>query len=304
MQNGVIDLSPTPLAPRTTPCLQLRGASVGGGAASPFVLQLTAGDAKSRGGRLVARAIAISVALHALAAIALFWTPAPNEAGAGGEIEAAGIELVNGTAVESVANTPGTQTADSEQVSTNAGEENKDIQPPVATTDTSLQDKTDPPALEAKALDGDMAAAPEPQPEVKPEDVAAKTEEGQGKDVSRNAAQEAIINGGATSRGVAEIAVVSEAVAAASEGEMSRYAADVHAALMRQRPRHAGSGRVKIEFTLTPAGHTRDAVVITSSGDIALDAIAVNAVRNAHFPAPPHRATEAQLRYTTVIKFR
>lgn len=306
LESAVIELRPVAV-PRTWPVpMRLRDI---GERPRVRVATITLRRNAAAGGmqflRVVAIALAISVAVHGGAAYWLTRETALEMAGAGGDSEAVGVELVQGFAVESMASAASTETAASAQVNTIAGEESTEQQTPLAAADTSLREKTDPLPTEANAQAPEIAATPDPKPDAKPEQAEVATDDGKGKDDARNAAQEGKANGGETSRGASDAAIAAEAAVAASEGEMSRYAAGVHAAIMRQRPRHRGaSGRVELLFSLAPQGEVQYAEVKKSSGDADLDSTALAALQRMHFPPPPARATSAQLSYITTIKFR
>ena len=86
-----------------------------------------------------------------------------------------------------------------------------------------------------------------------------------------------------------------------------RFAREISVALGRVRPNHngQGSGRVLIEFELSPeTGILRDVKVKESSGNAALDALAVDSIRNASFPVPPSGLTAKQLTYMLPFQFK
>ncbi len=83
------------------------------------------------------------------------------------------------------------------------------------------------------------------------------------------------------------------------------YRAKVWASLSRHRPRLGKAGSATVTFNIGPNGARRGARVSRSSGDSALDASALAAVRGAApFPAPPSGLSGSALTYSIQIYFR
>lgn len=250
---------------------------------------------------LIAAAV-LSVMVHALAAYAFVARARDIDMeGAGGQHEGVSLELVAGTAVESIAAASQQTAAAAAELNAEAPADAPRDQAALKDADTAPQEKPEPTPPEVRTPDADSAAAAEPQPERE----TPKTDEGKGEAEVRQTAQESLNAGGASSRGAADASIAAEASVAASPGEMSRYAAGLHAALIRNRPRYPGhSGSVTILFSVMRNGDVRNAEVFKTSGSGHLDQLALDAVRRVHFPPPPPRANDNQLSYTATIHFR
>jgi protein TonB len=93
------------------------------------------------------------------------------------------------------------------------------------------------------------------------------------------------------------------APAAASPGEISRYAHEVRAALARNKPKGRRlRGTATIMFVISQSGKVAAARVSRTSGNEQLDRIVLKTVESASFPRPPAGMSESQLTY--VIPFR
>jgi protein TonB len=93
------------------------------------------------------------------------------------------------------------------------------------------------------------------------------------------------------------------APAAASPGEISRYANQVRAALARNKPKGRRlRGTATIMFVISQSGKVASARVARTSGSEQLDQIVLRTVERTAFPGPPAGMSESQLTY--VIPFR
>jgi len=93
--------------------------------------------------------------------------------------------------------------------------------------------------------------------------------------------------------------------AAASPGEISRYAVRVREALARHRPRGLKhKGTTTIAFALDKSGKLVSARITESSGDSAIDEAVLAAVRRTIFPSPPPTMTDRQLSYVVPFHFK
>lgn len=98
----------------------------------------------------------------------------------------------------------------------------------------------------------------------------------------------------------------SAARAAASRGALIAYRSRVQAHVASRRPAGIGaSGRVVIGFGLSPTGGLAYAAVAQSSGNAALDRLALASVRAAApFPPPPAGSRTGELRFAFPYTFR
>ena len=93
----------------------------------------------------------------------------------------------------------------------------------------------------------------------------------------------------------------------ASHGDLQNYKGIVNAWIARDKPAppSGGRGTVVILLALSPSGALSSAHVHSSSGNRALDQIALAGVRRASpFPKPPPGSTASQLRFTFPYQFR
>lgn len=135
-----------------------------------------------------------------------------------------------------------------------------------------------------------------PQPEKPPETVDAPP------DV--RPPQVAIV-AGATPAAPQAAPAPAEAAARQAAGDAARFALAVRQALGKSRPRHAGTkGRVVITFGLAETGGLRFAEVSRSSGNEALDAMTLAAVRIATFPRPPANLSDRQRTYVVPFDYK
>jgi TonB family protein len=111
--------------------------------------------------------------------------------------------------------------------------------------------------------------------------------------------------GGAAARAEEPKDAKASAQAAASPGSVREYARSVSAALAKTKPKGVGwRGTVVVKLTISPNGSLSLAEVLKSSGDRTLDLKALEAVRQAVFPAPPAGMTVTQLTYQVPYHFR
>ncbi len=94
--------------------------------------------------------------------------------------------------------------------------------------------------------------------------------------------------------------------ASASRGAIIAYRSRVQSHLASRRPPGIGaSGRVVINFGLTSSGNVSYASVANSSGNSALDRLALSTVRAAApFPPPPSGSRPGDLRFAFPYTFR
>ena len=131
------------------------------------------------------------------------------------------------------------------------------------------------------------------------------------KDVSEPAAAPAATAsaaaGGVATQAAEASAEPVPAEAGASPGEVDRYGGAVSRALNRMLGKLAGSrrrGLVRIQFLIGEKGDVVDIQVKESSGDAALDTLASRLLRQASFPEPPARMTQAQRTYVVPVRVR
>ena len=112
--------------------------------------------------------------------------------------------------------------------------------------------------------------------------------------------------GGAAARSADRAVQPTAGAAAASPGVAVAYARAVASALGHTRPKaHASvSGTVRIRFAIGDTGGVDDIVLEQSSGRMALDTVAIEAVRRTRFPAPPSGLTSAQRTFEVPYHFR
>lgn len=148
------------------------------------------------------------------------------------------------------------------------------------------------------------AAAPLPIQEMEPpEPPKAKPARHRPKQSSRTAA--AAPRGNADRGSAGSSAGGQGGRSTASAGAISTYAAQVRARILARRPYADGTqGTTVINFGLSPTGRLRYASVSRSSGNRALDAIALAAVRGTSFPTPPNGALSGQLQFSIPFHFR
>ena len=95
-----------------------------------------------------------------------------------------------------------------------------------------------------------------------------------------------------------------QGAAAASAGAMRAYASRVMQALNKSKPKSAGvRGTVRISFALLSDGQLDFVRIVTSSGNARLDQVAIAAVRQASFPAPPDGMSALQRTFVLPYRF-
>ena len=98
----------------------------------------------------------------------------------------------------------------------------------------------------------------------------------------------------------------SKGAAAASPGEVRRYAESLVAALKKAKPTGAGrsKGTVRVAFAITEEGALSYVRVAASSGNAVLDEAALAALRQVRFPRPPDGMTSRERSYEIPYHFR
>lgn len=245
-------------------------------------------------------AVAISLSLHiAIACWLLLETPITKIGGVGSE--GISVELSDGDAIEAIFNAAAMPAAANE-ANLKEGDDIPEEQVAVAATDAAPQKITETSELAANASQGELSAFTLPQPKNDIRDDA-KAADGQGQDIERRQAQDALISGGTTSRGTHDVSPT-ESSTGASAGEFSHYAARVHDVVIRKHPHHDGHrGYLKIRFVIGQSGEVVDAAINMTSGNNSLDHKAITALRAMRFPPPPPDFTEAQRTYLTTFNF-
>jgi TonB family protein len=133
-----------------------------------------------------------------------------------------------------------------------------------------------------------------------PEDVPKESEE----PLLKRETRPALSNIGAAARAMEDNGR-SSGPASAAPGAVQQYAARVREALARNKPGGRGNrGTASIKFSISPAGKAGAIEVEISSGVIALDRSAIDAVRETSFPAPPAGMTEAERTYVVPFHFK
>jgi TonB family protein len=236
----------------------------------------------SRGLRLAAFLAAL--AAHAATLFLLMREPAGPMAGSYGHLlDAVNVTLVNSAVLESRQAErvpPAPAAADSVQAKEGTAES--------ATPRPEQKEKT---AEEKQPHHAPMAAdAPDKAPA-----KVQKSQQEQEKEPKEASA--AAVVGGVTSRGDSVVSVEKSAPAAASPGAVREYWRLVSQALAKTRPKGVGHWRVKIGLVISTEGQLVSVEVAKSSGNKAMDDIAVSAVRRARFPRPPPGMTSDQLWY-------
>jgi TonB family protein len=150
---------------------------------------------------------------------------------------------------------------------------------------------------ETAPKDGERAKSATATP---PEDVPQEAEEPLLKRETRPAPS----NNGAAARAMEDNGR-SSGPASAAPGAVQQYAARVREALARNKPGGRGNrGTATIKFSISPAGKAGAIEVETSSGVIALDRSAIDAVRETSFPTPPAGMTETERTYVVPFHFK
>jgi protein TonB len=167
----------------------------------------------------------------------------------------------------------------------------------LAEEDAHEKSETPPPPVEGPA---EVVPLPPPKAEKAEVDTARHRPPQRQEEKARERAPK----GGATSKARAGKGKGGER-ASASSGSILNYAAHVRARVAANRPSGGGHrGTAVVSFGLTASGGLAFASVARSSGDAALDQLALSAVRGAApFPTPPAGATTAQLRFSIPFHF-
>lgn len=227
--------------------------------------------------------VSVAVAIHVGVLAAFVFKPPPEESyGAGGQsFEAIEIELVQSSVLESSQTKPLEQTAaaDPGEVTEHEGE-----QAPQEAQQQDESPKPKPEDMETRVEANEPEAKPPP-----PEEEKSTPPQSQG---------------GTTAVGV-DGSVPASGPAAASAGAMSRYAAEVRRALAKNTPNGRGHrGSVTIKFTISQVGKISAAEITVSSGNEALDQIALSAVQRTAFLRPPPGMSERDLTYMIPFRFQ
>jgi TonB family protein len=238
------------------------------------------------GGRFVF-VVGLSALLHASVAAALLLGTAPDHPGGGAtELDVISVSITSAPDAQSAASmsAPEAPEADNSSDATVSPPERTieppDPLPPTLTQDTALP--AAPPVL-------DKPETPGPPPN-SPMNASAQTKDaGQTGSV---ATVPASVGGNIVG-------------AAASRGDMDRYARDVALVVARKRPKGVGlKGTLTVEFTLSPAsGNLLKSTVLKSSGSAKLDGLALSAIEKAKYPIPPVGMTATQLTYRVPFTF-
>jgi TonB family protein len=275
------------------------------------------------------RALGLALAGHfALAALVLSGSAVPALIGAGGDIEAIGVEIVPATALES-ATLAAARAADARQAIDDTPGADRAVAQSEAAPDRA---QADPKADLAKAEEADLRIPDwkkqfeTPDPEALRLAIASAvseqettTEERRTEAVaaaapSRAAApQEATAEGGAQATGIDAGDAAAGRIKAAAGAALSNYNRELVAVLgtlQRQLQRSVArssdrkSGSLKLRLTIEPDGRVGSLTIATSSGDAALDRRALAAVQSFSFPPPPGTATAAERTYLLPITYR
>jgi TonB family protein len=276
---------------------------------------------ESRWAAVYVAAFMISASLHA--GLGTWLLVRPHEpAGFGGEvIDAFSVEMVDGTALESIdarqrveqagahaaiASKPGqdipvevAEVAASQPAAVK--EEVEGARP--SETVARLPSQPEGEIEAAQIVKPDPAKETDPRPEDRPDREPGRKMPETDKGAVVQLPQEAKVQGGAASTA----AVEGEAApsASTSPGERSRYAGSVREALNPTRPRHEGmKGSVWVAFALSPTGAVQSVDVAKSSGSAVLDRDAVAAIRRTTFPAPPAGMSDAQRSYVAIYDYK
>jgi periplasmic protein TonB len=266
-------------------------------------------------------AFMISVSLHVALGTWLF-VRLQESAGFEGEvIDAISVEMVAGTALESIDARQRVEKAGAHEAI--ASKPGQDVPVEVAEVAASqpaavkeevegarpsetvarLPSQPEGEIEAAQMVKTDPAKETDPRPEDRPDREPGRKMPKTDKGAVVQLPQEAKVQGGAASIAAAE----GEAAPSAntSPGERSRYAMLVRDALGPTRPRHEGmKGSVYVAFALSPTGAVQSVDVAKSSGSAVLDRDAVAAVQRTTFPAPPAGMSDAQRRYVVSYDYK
>jgi TonB family protein len=215
-----------------------------------------------------------ALTLHAAALAAMLFVPLlDNTSGAGGQrLEAIEVTLVQSTVFQSRDRTLTEPPAEA------SGEITPEEPKPEDKREELAQPKPDQPAIVAEEPVAPPKEEPKEEQRVQPQPQIQSAGDG------------AAPTGGP---------------AAASPGAISRYAAEVRAALARNKPNGRGrNGTVTVTFTISPTGAVSATRVTQSSGHAALDQATLAAVARTAFPRPPAGMTERDLTYVVPFRFQ
>ncbi len=273
---------------------------------------------------LLASSVLLSLIAHTSILIWLLVYALSPAGGAGQELEAIGVEIVDASALDSIVAPRAAAAAGAAFiVAAEAGSEVTIPQPEVTPATPPLQrvEAAQSPTATLKAepdIAAEIAVAdvvrerpdvrPHDEPRRKPSEEPEPVEEpakDQAPDKAAQVEQHAAVAGGATSSGTDASEAAAGAAASASPGQLARFAMQVRGALGRTRPRHLGArGRVHVAFVLTDGGELLTAEIARSSAHPRLDEAALQAVRTTPFPRPPAGATESQRSFVVPFDFK
>jgi TonB family protein len=253
--------------------------------------------ASSRADRL-RWAVALGLAVAAHTAILAFLLRAPDDvmAGGGGEqIESISVTIVSSNVLESTVERaqPVAQAAAASVEATEGAPEGSPA--PAAERHETRTEEKERPETEVKKPQEDPSVADEAIVEVPKEEPRRREQQ----------SAAAAAAGGAAARADAAEPTPVSAPATASAGAVREFARYVSLAVSRSKPRGSGRhGTVKVRFVIAADGTLASADLARSSGDGRLDAMALEALRQAKFPVPPAGMTLAQLTYEVPYYFR
>jgi protein TonB len=237
--------------------------------------------------------LALALALHA-AALAAFAFHAPEDtSGAGGQhLEAIEVAIVSSSVLAARESKP---TEPAPAAKAEVAPEEGDPSP----TDASEQPPVEKPDVAAKV----EPKEPEPTPPPKEEQAEPMPKPPEAAPPPPSAQPQS--RGGVAAVSTSEGTQPAGGPAAASPGEVSRYAAAVRAALARNKPDGRGRhGTATITFTISAAGAVTRARLTSSSGHPALDGAVLASVERTKFPAPPKTLSERDLTYVIPFRFQ
>jgi protein TonB len=258
--------------------------------------------------------LAAGVALHFGAGMAMLiaaaWTEVPG--GGGQAADSVQVEIVSAEALQArgVA-----AVASEEKAVSEADEGGESTMTAAADAAPQAEDKVRPQETEPAAPPEDdvvamrrLETSPEPErqeaekkpePEKRPEPEREKAPD---ETVRKPAAAQ---TAGRNAPAGSTPAATQTMLRAASRGEIKRFNASLWKAIQRRLPRQRGlRGTVEVMFSLTREGRVGAARISKSSGNGALDRVALRAMRSARFAKPPTGMSEAQLVYRIPIRFR
>jgi periplasmic protein TonB len=276
-------------------------------------------------------AFTLAALLHLAPVYLLLQVPAGTGVG-GRELEAVSIELVDASVLDaqresrelgagtaqSVAATTGSSVSSAASPVTPAAKDVvqvkplekstlPNVEPPVPTqqqvlvvpkADWSVDLSANLPVVEPPRRE----PASDPNPDKKPivEDVAK-----QPVTIPSNAASGGTTGGAEATANTALQSTPSAGQVAASQGEINRFVASIRSALARTKPNGRGrTGTALVAFAILSDGQIDFVKIEKSSGNVALDQSALDAVRRAApFKVPPSGMAESALRFTIPYRF-